>query len=178
MMGAAAAMMKPDQAASWVARALPGDDVVYDFGVRPGDAIGATMRAMHEAGVVALTSKRVDGGFRFIAQRLPDPRPPRPSELRARVRVQRGRFAPRSDDSRRTTRAVLRVLTQAAARHLPCPTNAEIAARVGLTGAVAASYRVRRLVKDGKIIVEEPSPLERRVVTIVATGKQTRRAML
>jgi DNA-binding Lrp family transcriptional regulator len=73
---------------------------------------------------------------------------------------------------------VLRLLAQAASKGLPCPTNAELAKRIGLKDAVAASYRVRRLVQSGAIVVEEPSPSERRVVTIVATGAQTRRAQL
>ncbi|RSU76575.1 hypothetical protein BRX37_08340 [Sphingomonas sp. S-NIH.Pt3_0716] len=167
--------MKPEQFRSWAERAQPGEDVVYAEGVRPGDAIGATVRGLHDAGLVAMTSKRVDGRLRFIAQRLPDPRP---SQLRARQVPQRGRFQLAANDGAMTTRAVLRILQQAAARGLPCPTNEELAKRVGLNGKVAASYRVRRLVQLGKISVEEPSPLERRVVTILATGKQTQRAML
>ncbi len=167
--------MKPEQFRSWAERAQPGEDVVYAEGVRPGDAIGAMVRSLHDAGLVAMTSKRVDGRLRFIAQRLPDPRP---SQLRARQVPQRGWFQLAANDGAMTTRAVLRILQQAAARGLPCPTNEELAKRVGLNGKVAASYRVRRLVQLGKISVEEPSPLERRVVTILATGKQTQRAML
>lgn len=167
--------MKPEQFRSWAERAQPGEDVVYAEGVRPGAAIGAMVRGLRDAGLVAMTSKRVDGRLRFIAQRLPDPRP---SQLRARQVSQRGRFQLAANDGAMTTRAVLRILQQAAARGLPCPTNEELAKRVGLNGKVAASYRVRRLVQLGKISVEEPSPLERRVVTILATGKQTQRAML
>lgn len=168
---AAGVLMKPDQFRSWVERAKPGDDVVYAEGARPGDVIGGVVRSLKDAGLVTMTSKRVDGRLRFIAQRLTDPRP-------TAVPAKRGRFTLGANDATMTTRAVLRILSQAAARGLPCPTNAELAARVGLAGAVAASYRVRRLVQLGKISVEEPSPIERRVVTIVATGKQTRRAML
>lgn len=169
--------MKPEQFRSWAERAQPGEDVVYAEGVRPGDAIGATVRGLHDAGLVAMTSKRVDGRLRFIAQRLPDPRP---SQLRARVCEvpRRGQFQLGANDGAMTTRAVLRILQQAAARGLPCPTNEELAKRIGLNGKEAASYRVRRLVQLGKISVEEPSPLERRVVTILASGKQTQRAML
>lgn len=168
------AQRTPEQLSSWADNARPGDDVVYFTGVRPGDKIGEAARSLRESGVVALTSKRVQGGFRFIAQRLPDPRP----SQRMRKPVSRGRFTVASDDARETTRMVLRQLMRAARRGEPCPTNAELARVVGLKDAVAASYRVRRLVKDGKIIVEEPSPLERRVVTITASGLRTRRAML
>lgn len=169
-----AGIMKPDQLSSWVARARPGEDVVYSTGVRPGEVIGSAVRQLHESGLVALRSKRVAGGFRFIAVRLADPQP----SQRAQKSVRRGRFVHASEDAKATTRMVLQQLRQAANRGEPCPTNAELARVVGLKDAVAASYRVRRLVKDGAIIVEAPSPLERRVVTIVATGKRTRRAML
>lgn len=167
--------MRPEQLQSWAERARPGEDVVYSTGIRPGEQVGALARALCESGVVALTSKRVEGGLRFIAQRRPDPRP---SMLRARMATPRGRFTLAADDAKATTRMVLRLLTRAANRGEPCPTNGELARALGLKDAVAASYRVRRLVKDGKIAVEEPSPLERRVVTIIATGNSTRRAML
>ncbi len=167
-------MMKPEQLDHWAARALPGEDVVYSTGARPGDAIGAAVRQLHAAGLVTMTSKRMDGRLRHIVQRLPEPRP----SQQLRKPVPRGRFTVASDDAKRTTRMVLRQLARAAGRGEPCPTNAELARAVGLKDAVAASYRMRRLVKDGAIVVEEPSPIERRVVTIVATGKKTRRAML
>ncbi|WP_278983233.1 winged helix-turn-helix domain-containing protein [Sphingobium yanoikuyae] len=167
-------MMKPDQLDNWAARALPGEDVVYSTGARPGEAIGAAVRQLHAAGLVTMTSKRLDGRLRHIVQRLPAPR----ASQQLRKPVPRGRFTVASDDAKRTMRAVLQVLRRAAKRGEPCPTNAEIARIVGLKDAAAASYRVRRLVKGGAIVVEEPSPLERRVVTIAATGAQTRRAKL
>ncbi|MBA4092277.1 MAG: hypothetical protein C0494_17030 [Sphingobium sp.] len=171
--GGALAMMKPDQLDNWAARALPGEDAVYSVGARPGDKIGAAARELQAAGLVTMTSKRMDGRLRHIVQRLADPRPSRKVYA-----APRGRFAPASDDAKRATRAVLRLLVRAAKRGEPCPTNAELARAVGLKDAVAASYRMRRLVKDGAIVVEEPSPLERRVVTIVASGARTRRARL
>lgn len=169
----AGVMMKPEQLTSWAERALPGEDVVYSSGARPGDRIGAAVRALHDAGVVTMTSKRVDGRLRFIAQRLPEARARRMGKP-----APQGRFAPAAGDAKATTRMVFQLLRRAARCGAPCPTNAELARIVGLKDAVAASYRVRRLVKDGVIRVEEPGPLERRVVTIVATGMQTRRAML
>ncbi|AMK19353.1 hypothetical protein K663_14875 [Sphingobium sp. MI1205] len=163
--------LSPDQFEAWVARAVPGEDVVYCTGLRPSEAIGAAVRALHERGLVTMTTKRADEGFRFIAQRLPDP--PR------RVPERRGRFVRREIRGRYTAeRMILKILVTAADKGHPCPTNGELARRVGLAGAASASYRMRRLVAAGKIAIEEPSPLERRVVTIAATGKQTRRAML
>lgn len=173
MAGGAQPMMKPDQLDNWAARALPGENVVYSTGARPGDAIGAAVRQLHAAGLVTMTSKRLDGRLRHIVQRLPAPRA---SQLGKPVA--RGRFTVACDDAKQTTRAVLQVLRRAAKRGESCPTNAELARIVGLKDAAAASYRMRRLVKEGAIVVEEPSPLERRVVTITATGARTRRAML
>ncbi|CAD7335268.1 winged helix-turn-helix domain-containing protein [Sphingomonadales bacterium 56] len=169
-------LMSPEQMRAWVRQARPGEDVVYSLGARPADTIAAAVRAMHEEGLVAMTSKRVTGGFRFIAQRLPDSHSER---AREREPQNRGRFSRREIKGRRTAeRLIMKILTAAAEKAQPCPTNAELARRVGLSGAVAASYRMRRLVAAGDIVVEEPSPIERRVVTIVATGKKTRRALL
>jgi len=165
-------IMKPEQAQDWVERAAPGEDAVYCTGKRPGEAIGAAVRALHERGLVTMTSKRAtDGGFRFIMQRLPTPKE------RRRV-LNPGHFKIRSDDAKRSTQAVFRQLVRAANRGEPCPTNAELARIVGLQDSVAASYRVRCLVRDGRISVWEPSPLERRVITIADTGAQTLRALL
>ncbi len=164
--------MSPDQLARWAERAAPGEDAVYCTGPRPSQEIGAAAMALRERGLVTIKHKRVEGGFRFIAERLGGP-------ARVRSAEHRGRFARRESKERRTAETIIyRLLKSAAQAGQPCPTNAELAARAGLSGAVAASYRMRRLVKAGKIVVAEPSPLERRVVTIVATGKSTRRAML
>ncbi len=168
-------MLSPDQMQSWVDRARPGEDAVYATGERPPADVAALAVALYDARLVTMTSKTVAGTRRFILQRLPDLRP---SQVRAQARRNPGQFAKSADDGRRTARIVLRMLTRAADQGLACPTNAELARRAGLRDAAAASYRVRRLVAAGQIIVEEPSPLERRVVTIVATGRKTRRAAL
>ena len=63
----------------------------------------------------------------------------------------------------------------AAARDLPCPTNAAIANLVGLRDELAASYRLGKL-RDRRLIrIDVPAdPRLHRVVTIVASGKKTR----
>jgi hypothetical protein len=165
-------MLNAEQLFAWVERARPGEDAVYATGERPPADIAAVARGLYDARLVTLTSLRVKGGHRFILQRLPDVRP---SQLRLQAQQNRGKFVKSATDGRVTAKAVLRLLSHAASHDLPCPTNAELARRVGLKDAIAASYRVRRLVADGKITVELPSPIERRVVTIIATGKSTRR---
>ena len=62
---------------------------------------------------------------------------------------------------------VFDMLVRAARRGEPCPTNDELAAACRLSGKMAASYRMRRLVADGQIAVEDHSPFGRRVVTIL-----------
>lgn len=168
--------LKPEQLINWAERARPGENVAYFTGTRPGDAVRAVASALHSQGLVTMTTKRAtDGATRHILQRLAAPRP---SKLRALARINPGRFQSRADGAKCTTKAVLRLLTRAANRGQACPTNAELARALGLKDAVAASYRVRRLVRENKIRVEEPGPTERRVVTIVATGKSTVRGAL
>lgn len=167
--------LKPEQLISWAQRARPGEDVAYFTGDRPSEALRSVVRDLSAQGLVVPTTKRAGAGFRFIAQRL---EAPRPSQLRARARVNPGQFRQSSDHAKRVGGAVLRLLSRAANRGQACPTNAELARALGLKDAVAASYRVRCLVRAGKIRVEEPSPTERRVVTIVATGKSTVRGAL
>lgn len=165
-------MMTADQLRDWVARAMPGEDVAYATGERPDRSIAPFAAQLREAGLVALTAKRVGREFRFIAQR----RAGSIERLAPVRRFNRGQYRERGQRTSETM--ILRALNRAADRGLPCPTNAELARVAGLSGAIAASYRMRRLVAAGKIRVEEPSPLERRVVTIVATGKTTVRGAL
>lgn len=170
-------MLGPDQMHAWLRRAAPGESVVYSAGDRPGREIAGVARALHEAGLVSLTSKRSAEGFRFIAERRATP-----IGAPATGRSNRGRFRIKPPVRRSAETTILRVLRMAADRGQPCPTNAELAAIAGLSGAVAASYRMRRLVAAGKIAIAEPGPLERRVVTILAAGaavgKSTTRAPL
>ena len=71
-----------------------------------------------------------------------------------------------------------RMIRDAARLGQPCPTNAQIARATGLSSAVAASYRLRRLIADGKLRLEDYGHLERRVATILPEGWQTPRASM
>src|SRR3546814_2904818 len=69
---------------------------------------------------------------------------------------------------------MMKLLNKAAVTCRPCPTNAELAVALGLKNAEVARYEFNRLVRQGKIAVAGFGPRRRRVVTIVATGQQTR----
>ena len=68
--------------------------------------------------------------------------------------------------------AVYDVLNSAAEKGIECPSNPVLSACLNM-GDSTVSVNVNRLVKAGKIIVERQSNY--RVVTIIATGKQTKR---
>src|SRR3546814_11901062 len=73
---------------------------------------------------------------------------------------------------------MMKLLNKAAVTCRPCPTNAELAVALGLKNAEVARYEFNRLVRQGKIAVAGFGPRRRRVVTIVATGQQTRKGGL
>ncbi|MDZ7894200.1 MAG: hypothetical protein U5M50_04080 [Sphingobium sp.] len=169
--------LTPEALTAWAVRAAPGDTAVYCRApVSPAADIAAHALTLREAGLITLTRKREGKDFRFIAQRLRVD----PAAVAPRL-VNRGQFGQRvgrdcgSATRRASENAIYRALVRAANRGEPCPTNAELARWAGLSGAVAASYRVRRLVAAGRIAIWEPSPVERRVVTIIASGKATPR---
>jgi DNA-binding MarR family transcriptional regulator len=69
---------------------------------------------------------------------------------------------------------VLTVLSEAAERGDPCPTNEDIAARLGMHSKSNIGAYIGRLRDDGVIDVDTASRY--RVVTIVATGRSTARS--
>src|SRR3546814_2269825 len=83
-------------------------------------------------------------------------------------------IVPHTCDPRGVARRMMKLLNKAAVTCRPCPTNAELAVALGLKNAEVARYEFNRLVRQGKIAVAGFGPRRRRVVTIVATGQQTR----
>jgi len=148
---------------AWVTMAEPGDELVYATGIAlPASAPAVVaVRDLVADGLVRTHMRRVGKGFEYFAiRRAPEVNPVQPPR----------HVAPPRDDG--DTR-VLRVLTRAANLRQVCPTNAEIARECGLKDAVAASYRLRKLIADGAIKSEDQGPNQRRIVTIVGTGAST-----
>ena len=151
----------------------PGMRMTYGRGEAPPRDAVAAMADLVEARVLVPIRKREAGGYLFMVERglAPLSRAERPRRGRARQRLIR----------KTSLSMVFDMLARAARRGGPCPTNDELAAACRLSGKMAASYRMRRLVADGKIAVEDHSPFGRRVVTILTgphAGAQTIEAPL
>jgi hypothetical protein len=151
---------------AWAAGAEPGAVKVYCEGPMLLQAAASVLlaRELYEEGLVRLHFRRSPKGFQYYALRqVPPVEPVTPK----RVAV------PVPDDQDDHDEAVFRLLKRRANLGQPCSTNAEIATEIGLPNADAASYRVRKLHAAGLIRVEDRGPNERRIVTIVETGKRT-----
>lgn len=157
----------------WAQRARPGETLTYCVAERLVPQAAAIPRALAEAGVVDLVSKRRGKGWVFIAQRrtarFVDPSVPRRMPSRGAVRP-----SPLAV-GRASERALLRILVRCARAGATCPSNATLARMTGLSGKLSVSYRLRRLVAAGRIVIEQPHPWGPRVVTIVASGVATAR---
>lgn len=145
--------------AAWVERAPVGARIVYAHGSVPprGEPAWALAGALETAGRVTLTAARDGGVTEWIATKLaagPGAAAAAPIEDAAAERV-------------------LARLRRAANLEQVCPTNAELAEACGLKDADAASYRIRKLIRERRIRVEDQGPRARRIVTIVATGRST-----
>lgn len=162
----------------WAETAAPGDSIVYGRGERPPEDVVRVIGQLSDVGALHPTRRRISaagGEFAFQAQRG--------SGKISRVVVRpaaRGRVrslpANRSSD-----RAVLKCIEGAVKYGLACPTNAELARACGLSGAIAASYRVRRLVATGRISIIDHSPYGRRVATMMTgrfAGQSTKEAVI
>lgn len=157
-------------------RAAPGELIEYGRGDRPPRDRVQAMRPYVDAGLLHPIQKRVEGELRFLVQRGR-------GDLNVQLEARRLRCgAVRQKRVRKSSLSmVFDCLAKAVRRGEPCPTNEEIAAACGLTGKLAASYRVRKLVALGKISIEDHSPYGRRVVTILCgalAGKATPGAAL
>lgn len=160
------AMLDAPAIVDWVSNAAAGDAVVYARGDAPPRQAAAVARLMQDQGLIDLTRRReTTGRFQFIIQRRA--KPFAAPTTRAR------RFARSSAET-----AILRMIRAAIRLRQPCPTNAEFAAGAGLSGRLAASYRLRRLVAAGTINLLDYGPFEHRVAVLVETGQATVRAKL
>ena len=172
----------PDQLSAFVRQAKPGQRQSLGVADAMPLATGQLCRELTDAGVLTPLRRREGAHFRFLVERGTAPVP---KHLRAEHharRQRRGKAGRFKRQPRRSADAmVFRLIRCAAVHDRPCPTNEEIARLCHLSGRQSASYRMRRLVEAGKIVLADHGPLERRVATVLvgsAAGKSTRRARL
>jgi hypothetical protein len=152
---------------NWVREAKPGDSAVYARGEALSRQVSAMAGRLQDQGLVDLTRRRDGRGWRFLIQR-------RSAPFRLASDRRRGRQYGRAS----AESIILRMIRQAIRLNQPCPTNSEFADVAGLSGRIAASYRLRKLVAAGKIVLVDHGPFERRVAVLVDTGQATARAPL
>lgn len=152
--------------ARWLDSAQAGARLEYAEGPEEprGFPVWRAVSAAVCARQVSAHRTRTGRGFSFLVERRPEP---------AAAPAAR-QFPADSDEAR-----LLSLLNEVATEGGLCPCNAEIAAGLGLCGLSKARARERaryllnKLRRAGAIRVSE-RPGERRIVTIVATGKRTR----
>ncbi|MPT48275.1 MAG: hypothetical protein E2598_07605 [Sphingobium sp.] len=160
-----------DRVLAWAEKAAKGETLAYAraYDRAPDDAL-VMPRSLSDAGLVELVRRRRDGHWAYIAQRTAMPFDP----ARINRRASRGcvRLAGRGS-AQAMDRALMRILGRCVRLEQPCPSNAALAVMLGLTGEIAASYRMRRLVAQGLIEVEQPDPRAGRIITILSSGART-----
>lgn len=151
----------------WVRKAKAGDVAVYARGETLSRQVATVAGQMEDQGLVDLTRRREGRGWQFIIQR-------RAKSFKPAFDRRRGRNYGRAS----AETVILRMIREAIRLKQPCPTNIEFADAAGLSGGLAASYRLRKLVKGGKIALVDCGPDERRVAVLIETGQSTVRAPL
>lgn len=151
----------------WVRQAKPADAAVYHRGDALPQPISAVALRLEAQGLVSLTRKRAGDCFQFIVQR------------RAKAfEPVAGRRLRRSYGRASAETIILRMIRDAIRRRQPCPTNTQFAEAANLAGRLCASYRLRKLVADGKIALIDHGPFEHRQAVMLDTGQSTVRAPL
>lgn len=166
---------------AWLARAEAGAEIVYARGPmldQKRDVV-ALVRAYADAGEVRTHQRKSAGSWEYFAVRRDVAR-----ERAAGVRSGRaGRpAAPRvqaiEPEAETPQGRMLAILRRCISLGVPARTNAELAREMGLKDAEAARYIFNQLVAASVITVRSFGVRERRVVTMVATGKSTVRGAL
>jgi hypothetical protein len=151
---------------SWAKAAKPGDLFIYAraTGMPRGSAGGATARMLEAQGHLRLHLRSLGGGYyEYRAYRRAASRPA--------VSRPVSRIEPRLDGD---MARLMRVLRFCARQGMPCPTNQQLAKRVGCADRERVKYALRRLRDLGKISWEVVDPATKaRVVTICDTGIRT-----
>ncbi|MHA3791478.1 hypothetical protein [Sphingomonas sp. YL-JM2C] len=149
---------------AWAAQAEAGAECVYAIGHLPVWAKGPTaMRLLAERGLVHPYQDRAWTPKHYVARRLGRPwaGAVRPIQIVRRVACLTGLLGP-----------LLELLTEAAEEGAPCPTNAALAAALGIEPRQAA-YLMVCLVRAGSIAVALRAGPPFRIVTIVQRGIST-----
>ena len=146
----------------WLESAGAGDRIEYAAGPVEPRSLPIWKRvnqAVDEREVAPLRSRRVGGGWQWLAERTAQRREgtlPCPSD------------APDAPELR-----LLKLLRRCANFDQVCPTNGEAAALLGLKNADAVRYLIGKLIEQRLIAVLDNGPNERRIVTILANGRAT-----
>jgi len=156
-------MLDPAGILEWVRNAKAGDMAVYGRGETLSRQVAAIAVRLQEQGLVDLTRRREGRGWQFLIQRRTKPFGTH------RVRL----YGVDSAEA-----VILRMVREAIRLKQPCPTNQEFAEAAGLPDRLAASYRLRRLVSHGKLLLIDHGPFERRQAVDVRSGEMTVRGPL
>lgn len=153
---------------AWLIGADAGDELVYARGPvidQKRDVVSMVRDAVKQL-EVRTHQRKVDGVWEYYAvRRKPE----------ARLRSVAAPSEPRAET---VAGRMLAILRRCAALALPARTNAELARELNLKDGEAARYIFNQLVEGRHITVQNMGVRERRVVTIVATGKSTVRGKL
>lgn len=171
----------------FVATSSPGDSLCLGRGEALPADVGAQINLLAAGGVLHPARTRISArDFAFVAQRgsapisrihslSGGPAAPRPRKDRRAV-------SPVPSAARRSTETMLlRVIRWCVAQQRPCPTNDDLARACGLSGGLAVSYRLRKLVAENKIAIDHFGPFEHRVITLLIgrrAGQSTPRHVL
>lgn len=159
---AAGVVAAPERILGWAHMARAGDQMVYASRcwLPVASAGAAEARRLARAGLVHLKQRPIGDGVRnYIAERSSLPWPEQDVAARACVASQ-------------VLEAVYQALARTARFDRPCPSDAQLAVRLGLEPAEIAAA-IDALAEDGAIrVVGMRAPTLRRV-TISATGART-----
>lgn len=144
---------------AFVRQAAAGETFVYCEAPQPmyGDTWSRVTELAQQGFVTPLSSKRAGGGWVY-------------SVARTRKRITRDLTPQEKALSDPATDTIFRELKRAANFAQPCPSDAELARKAGLSSRHAAQFRVRQLIAVGLIesTLAYEGGVPSRVVTIVA----------
>lgn len=169
MAAAFACYSDPAELEAWASAAAPGETFVFAIADRldPANPVMATLERLAAEGAIVPVAHRNDEARARCVLRCPD-------AARGQSLSDLPRLAP--DFSITPEGQLFLLLIQLAEAGEVCPTNAELARRLGWGDRQQARYRLDRLAEGGWITVRGDGRAGHdrpRIVTIVETGKTT-----